>query len=485
MHRCRPFWARLVLDGKVRDFRHVYKRSYHIHFIGIGGIGMSGIAELLLNLGHEVSGSDIKETEITRRLKTLGATIHYGHQPENVAGADVAVFSSAIGPDNPEVVAADRVHQIQVIRRAEMLAELMRLKYAVLVAGAHGKTTTTSMVGTVMAESGLDPTVVIGGRLNAWGTNAKLGQGDFLVAEADESDGTFLLYSPTISVVTNIDTEHLDFFSDLDEIKETFLEFINKVPFYGLNILCLEDENIQSLLPRIKKRLVTYGFSTQADFQARDVAFDGLSGSYRAYHLGQELGIVTLPIPGWHNVLNSLAAVAVGHELDIPFEAVRRGLQGMTGVQRRFQIKGEINNITVIDDYGHHPTEIKAVLKTMADSYPARRRWVLFQPHRYTRTEALFEDFTTSFYQSDVLIVTDIYAASEPPIPGVHAEELAAAIQVHGHGNTRYIANLEDLVPLLLEEVTAGDVVLTLGAGNIWQTGEELLQQLRGTQEGT
>jgi UDP-N-acetylmuramate--alanine ligase len=457
----------------------MYKRSYHIHFVGIGGIGMSGIAELLLNLGHQVSGSDIQESEITRRLETLGATISYSHQPQQVAGADAVVVSSAIDADNPEVAAANMDYHIPVIRRAEMLAELMRLKYAVLVAGAHGKTTTTSMVGTVMAEGGLDPTVIIGGRLNAWGTNAKLGQGDFVVAEADESDGTFLLYSPTISLVTNIDTEHLDFYKDLDEIKETFLEFINQVPFYGLNILCLEDENIQSLLPRIKKRMVTYGFSAQADFQARDLAFDGLNVSYRAFYCGQELGKVILPIPGRHNALNSLAAVAVGHELEIPFSAICRGLQEMTGVQRRFQIKGEVNGVTVIDDYGHHPTEIKAVLKTMASSFPGRRRFVLFQPHRYTRTQALFEDFTTAFYQSDVLIVTEIYAASEPVIPGVHAEKLTTAIQKHGHGNVRYIPDHLALVPSLVEEVREGDVVLTLGAGNIWQTGEELLKRLK------
>lgn len=457
----------------------MYKRSYHIHFVGIGGIGMSGIAELLLNLGHQVSGSDIQESEITRRLETLGATISYSHQPQQVAGADAVVVSSAIDADNPEVTAANMDYHIPVIRRAEMLAELMRLKYAVLVAGAHGKTTTTSMVGTVMAEGGLDPTVIIGGRLNAWGTNAKLGQGDFVVAEADESDGTFLLYSPTISLVTNIDTEHLDFYKDLDEIKETFLEFINQVPFYGVNILCLEDENIQSLLPRIKKRIVTYGFSAQADFQARDLAFDGLNVSYRAFHRGQELGKVTLPIPGRHNALNSLAAVAVGHELEIPFSAICRGLQEMTGVQRRFQIKGEVNGVTVIDDYGHHPTEIKAVLKTMASSFPGRRRFVLFQPHRYTRTQALFEHFTTAFYQSDVLIVTEIYAASEPVIPGVHAEKLTTAIQKHGHGNVRYIPDHLALVPSLVEEVREGDVVLTLGAGNIWQTGEALLEKLK------
>jgi UDP-N-acetylmuramate--alanine ligase len=457
----------------------MYKRSYHIHFVGIGGIGMSGIAELLLNLDHQVSGSDLQETEITRRLEDLGATIYYSHQPHQVANADVVVVSSAIDSDNPEVLAANRDYHVPVIRRAEMLAELMRLKYAILVAGAHGKTTTTSMVGTVLAEGGLDPTVVIGGRLNAWGTNAKLGQGDFVVAEADESDGTFLLYSPTISLVTNIDTEHLDFYKDLNEIKEIFLEFMNQVPFYGLNILCLEDENIQSLLPRINKRLVTYGFSAQADFQAREVSFDGLNAFYLAYYRGQELGKVNLSIPGWHNVLNSLAAVAVGHELEIPFPAICLGLKEMTGVQRRFQIKGSVAGITIIDDYGHHPNEIKAVLRTIAESFPAHRRYVLFQPHRFTRTQALFEDFTTAFYQSDVLIVTDIYPASETPIPGVHAEKLATAIQEHGHGNIRYIPNPVDVIPVLLEEVREKDVLLTLGAGNIWQTGEEFLKRLQ------
>jgi UDP-N-acetylmuramate--alanine ligase len=462
----------------------VYKRSYQIHFVGIGGMGMSGIAELLINLGHRVSGSDIKETEVTRRLESLGATVHYGHQPQHVAGADVVVVSSAVGEDNPEVVAAGRVHHVPVIRRAEMLAELMRLKYAVLVAGAHGKTTTTSMVGTVMAQGQLDPTVVIGGRLNAWGTNAKLGQGEFLVAEADESDGTFLLYSPTIALVTNIDTEHLDFYRDLAEIKETFLQFINKIPFYGAAILCLEDEHIQNLLPRVKKRVVTYGFSTQADFQARDVAFDGLGSSYRAVYRGDELGSVTLPIPGWHNVLNSLGAVAVGQELEIPFAAICRGLQQMTGVQRRFHIKGEADGVTVIDDYGHHPTEIRAVLRTLAQCYPGGRRFVLFQPHRFTRTRAVFEEFTTAFYQCDVLVVTDIYAAGEAPIAGVNAERLATAIQQHGHGNTRFVPEPMDAVPLFLEELEPGDVVLSLGAGNIWQTGEELLRRLQQRSAG-
>ncbi|MBW1980846.1 MAG: UDP-N-acetylmuramate--L-alanine ligase [Deltaproteobacteria bacterium] len=456
----------------------MYRQSYHIHFIGIGGIGMSGIAELLLNLGHKVTGSDLKESDITQRLQSLGATVYYGHEPENVSGAEVVVVSSAIAPDNPELVAAREHYHLPVIKRAEMLAELMRLKYAVLIAGAHGKTTTTSMIGTVMARGGLDPTVVIGGRLNSWGTNAKLGQGDFVVAEADESDGTFLLYSPTISVVTNIDREHLDFFTDLQQIRETFLEFINKVPFYGAAILCLEDPNIQSLLPLVKKRIITYGFSPQADFQARHVIFEGLSTSYRAFLHGEEMGTVKLAIPGRHNVLNSLAAVAVGHELGIGFDDVRKGLQEMTGVQRRFQIKAEVGGVTIIDDYGHHPTEIQAVLQTVAQCYPGRRRIAVFQPHRYSRTQALFQEFTTAFYQSDVLLVTDIYPASEQPIPGVEAAKLATAIQQHGHGNTIFVPDIKEIVPLLLDELAAGDVVLTLGAGNIWQTADELARRL-------
>jgi len=456
----------------------MYKRPYHIHFVGIGGIGMSGIAELLLNLGHHVSGSDLHETDITRRLQQLGATITYGHDAANIAGADVVVVSSAIAADNPEVEAAREVHRLPVIKRAEMLAEIMRLKYAVLVAGAHGKTTTTSMVGAVLAAGGLDPTVVIGGRLLSWGTNAKLGQGDFVVAEADESDGTFLLYSPTIAVVTNIDSEHLDFYRDLEEIKATFARFLDMVPFYGATILCLEDPHIQSLLPQVSKRMLTYGFSPQADFQARDLDFAGLKATFRAYYRERELGTVQLPLPGRHNVLNSLAAIAVGFELELDFDHIRRGLEQMSGVQRRFQVKMEAADLVVLDDYGHHPAEIKAVLQTVAQCWPERRRVVLFQPHRYTRTKALFHEFTTAFYQSDVLLVTDIYGASEPAIPGVEAEKLAQAIAAHGHGGVRYVGSLDNCLQAALEVIKPGDVVLTLGAGNIYQVADNLVQAL-------
>jgi len=441
---------------------------------------MSGIAELLLNLGYRVSGSDVKESEITRRLAGLGAEIHIGHDGDHVKGADVVVLSSAIAEGNPEARAARSLGKIPVIRRAEMLAELMRLKYAVLVAGAHGKTTTTSMVSTVLASGGLDPTVVIGGRLNAWGTNAKLGHGDFLVAEADESDGTFLLLPPTIAVVTNIDLEHLDFYRDLDHIQETFLQFINRIPFYGQAVLCLEDENIQTLLPRIGKRFVTYGFSPQADFQARDVKMKGFVSSYRVFHEGKELGEIEVHIPGRHNVLNSMAAIAVGHELELAWSDIQVGLREMTGVQRRFQIKGEEGGVVVVDDYGHHPTEIRAVLETLASCYPNRRHVVAFQPHRYSRTQALMDQFARCFYQSDVLFLTEIYAASEKPIEGVTGQRLMEQVAAHGHHDLHFCPTMDEMLENLAGFVRPGDVVITLGAGSVWQVGERLLERLKG-----
>lgn len=457
----------------------MYKRYQHIHFVGIGGIGMSGIAEVLLNQGYKVSGSDQKETEITRRLTSLGASVGIGHHPDHVRGADVVVLSSAISEDNPEVIAARESGKALVIRRAEMLAELMRLKYSVLVAGAHGKTTTTSMIATVLARGGLDPTVVIGGRLNAWGTNAKMGNGDFMVAEADESDGTFLLLPPTIAVVTNIDLEHLDYYRDLEHIRNTFLEFIGKIPFYGQAVLCLEDQNIQSILPKVRKRFVTYGFSSQADFQAREIRTNGFSSSYRAFHQGEELGEIEIRIPGRHNILNSLAAVAVANELELDWAGVRTGLGDMTGVQRRFQVKGEVGGVLVIDDYGHHPTEIRAVLETLSDCFPNRRLIVAFQPHRYSRTQALVDEFARSFYHSDVLLVSEIYAASEPPIPGVTGSFIAQRIAGHGHRDIAFCPTLEEMVGKLESMVRSGDLVVTLGAGNIWQVGEWLLEKLR------
>jgi UDP-N-acetylmuramate--alanine ligase len=459
----------------------VYPRFQHIHLIGIGGIGMSGIAEVLLNLGYQVSGSDLKESEITRRLASLGGKVYYGHKPDHVRGAEVVVVSSAVRSDNPEVQAA-RETLVPVIPRAEMLAELMRLKYGIAIAGAHGKTTTTSMVAHVLAHGGLDPTVVIGGRLDSWGSNARLGQGDFMVAEADESDGSFLHLSPCIAVVTNIDLEHLDFYRDLDHIQATFLDFLNRLPFYGLAILCLDDPHLPSLIPKLKKRYRTYGLTTQADFQARDIRQDGLLTSYRLFHTGREWGEVHFKIPGRHNVYNSLAAIAIGFELEIPFEKIQRCFAQLEGVQRRFQIRGEWQGTTILDDYGHHPTEIRATLDTVRSCWPDRRIVVVFQPHRFSRTKALFDDFTTAFYQADSLILLPIYAAGEDPIEGLDAVRLLEGIKEKGHREVRFKPSPVQVIQYLKENLQSGDVVVTLGAGDVWKIGQELVSS-KGTKK--
>ena len=380
----------------------MYQKKYHIHFVGIGGIGMSGIAELLLNLGYKVSGSDKRMSDITDRLRTLGGIIHEGHAEDQIQGADVVVISSAVNAQNPEVRAAVQA-AIPVIPRAEMLAELMRLKYSVAVAGAHGKTTTTSIISSVLARGGLDPTVVIGGKLKSIGTNARMGRGDFIVAEADESDGSFLKMTPTIAVVTNIDREHLDFYDSIDDIKNSFVNFIDRIPFYGLAVLCLDNESVQDIIPRIRKRYTTYGMSSQADFHARNVVCAGMKSRFSVYHAGQPLGEIVLNLPGRHNVLNATASIAVGIELNIPFDVIKAALESIEGVQRRMEIKGDARGITVVDDYGHHPTEIRATLQAARDAWPERRLVVVFQPHRYTRTQALFNEFTRAFYQSDLL----------------------------------------------------------------------------------
>ena len=455
----------------------MFLKKYHIHFVGIGGIGMSGIAELLLNLGYKVTGSDISLSDITGRLESLGGSIFKGHCEEQIQKADVVVVSSAVGAENPEVVAAHRA-SIPVIPRAEMLAELMRLKYSVAIAGAHGKTSTTSIVAAVLGKGGLDPTVGIGGKLKSIGSNALLGEGDFIVAEADESDGSFLKISPTIAVVTNIDREHLDFYRDLDHIKDVFLSFIDKIPFYGLAVLCLDNEPIQSLIPRIKKRFTTYGMSTQADFKARDVVFEGLRSTFTVDHVGTTLGRITLNLPGIHNVYNALASIAVGLELDISFDVIRSALQTAEGVQRRLEIKGEKKGITVVDDYGHHPTEIKATLQAAKECWPDRRIVVVFQPHRYTRTRALFEEFTRAFYQSDLLVVLPIYAAGEGKIEGVESIALFEEIQHHGHKDVVYKDGLDAAVSYLKKTLITNDILLTLGAGDVWKVGEMLLEAL-------
>ncbi|MBU4186477.1 MAG: UDP-N-acetylmuramate--L-alanine ligase [Proteobacteria bacterium] len=456
----------------------MYLKKYHIHFVGIGGIGRSGIAELLLNLGYKVSGSDIRSSDITRRLKRLGGIIFEGHSDEQLSGADVVVTSSAIGADNPEVVAA-RKASIPLIPRAEMLAELMRLKYSVAVAGAHGKTSTTSIIASVLSKGGLDPTVVIGGKLKGIDSNALLGRGDFIVAEADESDGSFLKMSPTIAVVTNIDREHLDFYEDLNSIKEAFLSFIDRIPFYGLAVLCLDNEPIQDLIPKIKKRFTTYGMSAQADFHARDIVFSTQKSRFDIYHMGDMLGNITLNLPGTHNVYNSLASIAVGIELDIPFDIIKYALETLEGVQRRLEVKGEAGGITIIDDYGHHPTEIKTTLKAVRESWPDRRIIVVFQPHRYTRTKALFNEFTRSFYQSDLLVVLPIYPAGEEKIEGIDSYSLCEGIRTHGHKEAAFKEDFKEAVSHLKEILEQGDILLTLGAGDVWKIGEEILEEQR------
>jgi len=454
----------------------MYLKKYHIHFVGIGGIGMSGIAELLLNLGYKVSGSDLKRSDITDRLEQLGGVIFKSHAAEQIEGADVVVVSSAIDPDNPEVRAAGQV-SIPVIRRAEMLAELMRLKYSIAIAGAHGKTSTTSIVASVLAEGGLDPTVVIGGKLKSIGSNAVLGQGDFIVAEADESDGSFLNFSPTIAVVTNIDNEHLDFYEDLDAIKAVFANFLDRIPFYGLAVLCLDNEPIQDLIPRLKKRYTTYGMSPQADFHIRDVAFGNRKSGFNIYHRGEKLGHINLNLPGIHNVYNATASIAVGVELNIAFDHIKRALETVEGVQRRLEIKGETNGVIVIDDYGHHPTEIKITLKAVEENWPDRRKVVVFQPHRYSRTQALFDDFTRAFYQSDVLVVLPIYAASEKKIEGINSQNLCEGIKAHGHKEVIFADGFKAAHSLLKQTLQPGDLLLTLGAGDVWKVGEMFLNK--------
>jgi UDP-N-acetylmuramate--alanine ligase len=457
----------------------VYRKKYHIHFVGIGGIGMSGIAELLLNLGYRVTGSDLRESQITRRLSRLGGTIFKGHEASQVTGADVVVTSSAVVAENPEVVQA-RQAGIPVIPRAEMLSELMRLKYSIAVAGSHGKTTTTSIIAAILGAGGLDPTVVIGGKLRSIDTNALLGQGEFIVAEADESDGSFLKMSPTIAVVTNIDREHLNFYPDLPAIQESFLRFLDRIPFYGRSVLCLDDEPVQGLIPHLQKPFVTYGLSTQADFQARHVTFEGLTSRFQVIWRGENLGEITLNLPGQHNVYNALSSIAVGMELEIPFEVMHRALETLAGVERRMEVKGERGGILVVDDYGHHPTEIKATLRAARESWPDRRKVVVFQPHRHSRTASLFDEFARAFYQSDVLMVLPIYAAGEAAVEGIDSPGLCDAIRAHGHRETQFVADEEAAVALLKETLRPADLLLTLGAGDVWRVGVRLLDELAG-----
>lgn len=460
-----------------------FRNFQRIHLVGIGGIGMSGIAEVLLTLGYSVSGSDTKPSNITERLQNLGATIYEGHKPAHVEGAHVVVTSSAIKPDNSEVVEAHK-RKIPVIPRAEMLAELMRLKHGVAVAGAHGKTTTTSMVASVLAAAHLDPTFVVGGRVNQAGTTAKLGKGEYFIVEADESDRTFLLLAPVVAVVTTIDREHLDQYTSLADIQDAFTQFVNRVPFYGAAILCLDEPNVQAIIPNVKRPIVTYGISSQADLVISDIKLEGLTSEFRLTYKGEDLGLFHLMHPpGIHNVRNAAAAAAVALYLDIPAELIREGLAKFAGVGRRFDIKGVVNDITVIDDYGHHPAEIRATLEA-ARLCKFNRLLVLFQPHRYTRTQHLWDDFRHAFNQADVLVLVDIYSANEPAIPGITSEALASAILQAGHKNVFYFGSMQQAIEYLLREARPGDAMMTIGAGNVSRASNELMVLL-GTEQAS
>jgi len=451
----------------------------HVHFVGVGGIGMSGIAELLLNLGYTVSGSDIKESQVTKRIIRLGGEVFHGHRPGNIEGADVVVYSSAVPPDNPELMEADD-RNIPVISRAEMLAELMRLKYGVAVAGAHGKTTTTTMIASILTAGNLDPTVIIGGRLNIWGgSNAKLGQGDILVAESDESDGSFMALSPAIAVVTNIDLEHVDHYGSMENIRTAFVNFINKIPFYGKAILCMDNEEIQNIIPRVKKSYITYGKSAQSDIRARDTKKEGLTVDFEVIRHGSSLGRVLVGMPGDHSVLNALAAIAVGLEFDMDMGHIRKGLENLGGLERRFQVKGEKNGVILVDDYGHHPAEIIATLATAKECWPENRLVVIFQPHRYTRTRALYERFVISFNQADLLIIAPVYSAGERPIEGIDSNWLYRGIKGHGHKDVYLGSNQDDILAILSSTVRKGDTVVTLGAGDIYRVGDEFYEMLK------
>jgi UDP-N-acetylmuramate--alanine ligase len=455
----------------------VFRKVRRLHFVGIGGSGMSGIAEVLLNLRYRVSGSDLVSSTATRRLKRLGAEIHRGHRAEQIHGADAVVVSSAVSEANPEVVEARRL-RIPLIPRAEMLAELMRMKYGVAVAGAHGKTTTTAMVAEVLTRGKLDPTVVIGGRVGKLRSGAKLGRGEILIAEADESDGSFLRMNPTIAVVTNIDREHLDHYGDLDAVRAAFRRFVFRVPFYGAAIVCYDDPNARAIVDGFDRKLITYGLDERADISARGIETSGFNSSFTVCERGRELGRVRIRVPGRHMITNALAAVAVGLELDVPFRTIAAALAAFRGVDRRTQLRGEVRGARVIDDYGHHPTEIEATLAAVRDGFGGRIL-VVFQPHRYSRSRALLDEFGRAFALATQVIVTEIYAAGETPIPGIDGAAVAESLRRHGHPSVVHEPKLSEIPARLLSEIRRGDVVLTLGAGDVWKVGEELLRSAR------
>ncbi len=454
------------------------KNFNKVHMIGIGGIGMSGISEVLLALNFKVSGSDTTMSETTERLKLLGAEIYEGHHESNITDADVVVYSSAITPDNVELKEAIR-RKLPVIRRAEMLAELMRLKYGVGIAGTHGKTTTTSMVGLVLLEAGFDPTVIVGGKLSGLGgTNARLGKGDFIVVEADEFDRSFLMLTPVIAAITTLEQEHLDIYKDLEDIKAAFIEFANKVPFYGFVVLCLDEPGLRDILPKINRKVITYGLTSQADIKAYDISFKENNSRFKVMYKNLDAGEFEINIPGIHNVKNSLVAVTIAHELGVEFDKIRTALKKFTGVYRRFELKGIINDLIVVDDYAHHPTEVSATLSAIRSGWK-KRIVAVFQPHLYSRTRDFYQEFAQSFLDSDVFICTDVYPARENPIEGITGELIVEAAKKFGHKNVIYVENKHEIPNVLLEVVQQGDFVITMGAGDIYKFGEIFLEKLR------
>lgn len=450
-----------------------------LHFVGIGGIGMSGIAEILIDQGFAITGSDRAASDNTERLESLGAKVYIGHDAKNLEpNVDALVYSSAVAPDNPEVLEA-RQRKIPVIRRAEMLAEVMRLKYGIGIAGTHGKTTTTSMVSLILMEGGIDPTVIVGGRLHGLaGSNARLGKGDFIVVEADEFDRSFLSITPTIAVLTTLETDHLDCYRDLEDIKSAFIQFASKVPFYGFVVLCLDEPALQDIMPKIKKKIITYGLNGQADLQAVDIIHKQNTSRFLVVREGRDLGEIELQIPGKHNVQNALAAIAVGLELKVPFDKVKAGIEKFTGVFRRWEVKAEVDGVTVVDDYAHHPTEIRATLAGAKSGW-RRRVIAVFQPHLYSRTRDFYDDFGRAFFNADVLVVTDVYPAREEPIQGVTGELIANAAKQYGHKQVHYVPDKKTVPDFLKEIVQKGDIVITMGAGDIWRFGEEFIRKLK------
>ncbi len=458
----------------------IFGRTRHIHMVGIGGIGMSGMAEILLQKGYTVTGSDAKEGDTIKRLRELGAKIHIGHDKKNIEGADVVVFTSAVkAEENLETKAAIEAG-IPVIKRAEMLAELMRMKYGIGIAGTHGKTTTTTMVGHVIQDGSFDPTIMVGGKVHSFSeTNAVVGKGDIIIVEADEFDRTFLRLTPSLAVITNIEAEHLDIYDNLEDVKNAFVEFANKVPFYGAVVLCLDDPNVRSIIPEIERRTITYGLTPQAKVRARNIEVNQFYSTFTVLNDGEEIGKIKLQAPGEHNVKNALAAVAVGLELDIDFKYIKSGLERFEGVFRRFQLKADIDDIMVIDDYAHHPTEVQATLKAARNGWKDRRVVAVFQPHLYSRTRDLYQDFGSSFFDAEVCVITDVYPSREEPIEGVDGKLIADSAKEYGHRQVHYVENKQDLPEKLKEIVQAGDVIITMGAGDIYRYGEKFVENLK------